>query len=340
MIAKALSGDEYAQLFLSPDDPSLAPLLSISLLQRKLTTLERWNEEMPGFGGFLPWFFNYDSGIVPANGWDSSVPSLDNGEMIWGWYAVEVALWQLETASFSLPLVKQTRERVRKYLDLVANTALPIFYDSTGYIRAVATIANTSQSPFESPASNYGMDCDPSQPGAVCFLDDPYEGEMFIVFVDLFSEWPEGVDRNILWINKRPKLQAVEFQSVAGPITVQRGWWFSSHEQWKYLSLPYRDASPLNDRVFMNGERARLWNSVGLSVPGLHASVSDVAPPGEPIPDYLSNTGVPEISFQIDQVNDVVTPYGSFPSLLANLTVGLCWYLQMIQGIRDIDRSI
>ena len=40
----------------------------------------------------------------------------------------------------------------------------------------------------------------------------------------------------------------------------------SSHEQWKYLELPYFD-SDINRRVFFNGERARTWNSVQINNP-------------------------------------------------------------------------
>ena len=41
-----------------------------------------------------------------------------------------------------------------------------------------------------------------------------------------------------------------------GTVAVQRGWYFSSHELWKLLVLPYLD-DPLVRRVTANGERAQ-----------------------------------------------------------------------------------
>jgi hypothetical protein len=90
-----------------------------------------------------------------------------------------------------------------------------------------------------------------------------------------------------MWVYKRELLQAVKYHTPSGPITVQRGWWFSSHEQvprrvvcrvshvaspndgavqWKYLEMPYLEV-PINKRVFLNGERARTWNSALKGIP-------------------------------------------------------------------------
>lgn len=57
------------------------------------------------------------------------------------------------------------------------------------------------------------------------------------------------------------------FTLFLGPITVQRGWWFSSHEQWKFLELPYLDV-PISKRVFINGEKVRTINSNAKKIPG------------------------------------------------------------------------
>jgi hypothetical protein len=74
------------------------------------------------------------------------------------------------------------------------------------------------------------------------------------------------VSREKMWVYKRELLQAVKYHTPSGPITVQRGWWFSSHEQWKYLEMPYLEV-PINKRVFLNGERARTWNSALKGIP-------------------------------------------------------------------------
>jgi len=84
--------------------------------------------------------------------------------------------------------------------------------------------------------------------------------------------------------------------------------------------------------LFLNGERARTWNSFQKLIPGFYASINDVAKPGEQPPDYISATGIEEISFQKVLRKDVVTPYGAFPVILANASVGLVWYNNMLKG--------
>ena len=52
---------------------------------------------------------------------------------------------------------------------------------------------------------------------------------------------------------------AVTYENASlpnGPITVQKGWRFSTHEMWKYLVLPYLD-NEIVAEVVRNGERAR-----------------------------------------------------------------------------------
>ena len=89
--------------------------------------------------------------------------------------------------------------------------------------------------------------------------------------MDLYGTWPNPSERELIWIDKRAKLQAVEYTTnqgtnpgnvsvsdhvliviiPTGPITVQKGWWFSAHEQWKYLELPYNDV-PINRRFVLH----------------------------------------------------------------------------------------
>ncbi len=66
------------------------------------------------------------------------------------------------------------------------------------------------------------------------------QGELFTWILDLFGVWESDSDREELWITKRALLQAVNYTLLSGDaITVQRGWWFSSHEQWKLSMMPY-----------------------------------------------------------------------------------------------------
>jgi hypothetical protein len=62
--------------------------------------------------------------------------------------------------------------------------------------------------------------------------------------------------------------------------------------------------------------------------------VNDVTNGGENIPDYANAAGVQPIAFEKVLRNDIVTPYGAFPVFLANYTVGLAWYDNMLKGPR------
>jgi hypothetical protein len=67
---------------------------------------------------------------------------------------------------------------------------------------------------------------------------------------DQFSDF----EINQIWADKRKKLQAVDYTVISqnnSKITVERGWWFSSHEQWKLLFMPYK-LSPTFKRVQLN----------------------------------------------------------------------------------------
>jgi hypothetical protein len=72
--------------------------------------------------------------------------------------------------------------------------------------------------------------------------------------------------------------------------------------------------------------------SYGAIVPILTVSI-DVSNGGPP-PDYISATGIQKIAFETVQRTDVITPYGAFPTMLADLPTGLAWYLQMLKGPR------
>ena len=203
------------------------------------------------------------------------------------------------------------------------------------------------------PLQNYTCENDSS--GAVQTLNDPYEGELFTWWLYFYGELSHH-DREQLWLYKRPQLLAVNYTGSIvntsasypiatnfsgdpvigksiGPITVQKGFWFSAREQWKLLEMPYLDV-PIVKRVFHNAERVRTCNSVLMgNNPGLFASVNNITDPitGE-IVGYISAAGVPSVSVQQEQELDVITPYGVFPTLLFNQSVGLKWYKNMLDG--------
>ncbi|EGC39213.1 hypothetical protein DICPUDRAFT_75224 [Dictyostelium purpureum] len=291
----------------------------ITILYRKIQTYENFNKNFPGYGGFHPWVSVTDSGISPIEGyWTGRVPGLDNGEMIWSLYAT---FNLLTSESYYQTNYPDLGSRYQNYFQLLIDNAMMMFYNtSINYISSVTSIKDIYAQPTPSNYQNDGG-----------YLDDPYEGETLAVFMDLFCQWENEDQREQMWINKRGLLKSIEFSTPKGNITVQKGWWFSSHEQWKYLLLPY-DKVEINRRVFLNGERARTWFSFINSYPGLFASVTNVSEPNSS-PNYVSATGIQEIAFEQVLTNSLITPYGSFPLFLTNEpSLGLSWYYTMLKG--------
>lgn len=194
--------------------------------------------------------------------------------------------------------------------------AVQVFYNGTGHVCAVTAIGNQS----------YG--CEGSQT-----LNDPYEGELFTWWLYFFSPQLTISEKEELWVSKRQQLVAAEWRSNMswGDVTVQKGYWFSSHEQWKLLEMPYTDVD-LVKRIFHNAERARTCDSFLKRTPGMYASVNNVTGADGEILGYISNAGIPAVSFLSVQELDVITPYSVFPTILFNQSVGLAWWKNMIDG--------
>ncbi|EFC46688.1 GPI anchored protein [Naegleria gruberi] len=294
----------------------------LSSLRAKLQSYEKFDNQYPGFGGLLPWFTVSDEGAGLLDGWTDRVPSLDNGQMIWGLIAVEQVLRQQQ---IGLDLADIIAARIKK----LTQTVLPIFYDGNGHVRCVAKIKNIYGSPYN--PNNYQSD-------GSCYLNDPYEGELMDFFIDLKADWAASGysldERNKIWLAKRSQTRAVKYKSkLYGDILVEQGFWYSSHEKWKYLMLPYQSV-PVNNRIFLNGERARLVNSIENGIPGLFASVTVPVKRGDYSPPYSSACGIAQIASQPIEYTTIVTPYGSFPPVLADQNIGLMWYLTTIQGAK------
>ncbi|KDQ24590.1 hypothetical protein PLEOSDRAFT_1078667 [Pleurotus ostreatus PC15] len=320
----AIAGDKRAARFLSPLVPELAPQIALDVLSKKLASCQEFNSTFPGFGGFLPWFTHGDVPLQPTWDWVNRVPALDNGEFIWAIYsAIEALNARGDHQSRTLASGWQT------YLNYVKTTVKQIFYAGNGRVCAVVTIGNQSL-PVNHPSQKYTCEGSGS-------LDDPYEGELFTWFLYFFGGLGSS-DRNQLWEVKRPQLAAVNYQSeVYENITVQKGFWFSSHENWKFMEMPYLDI-PLVRRVYMNNERARTCNSKLTRNPGMFASVNNefshphVTDASGEITGYISNTGIPSISRLPDQELDVITPYSVFPVMLVDPAIGLVWWKNMVEG--------
>jgi len=343
LLALGLEGNQNAIQFLTAcNSPAAQNLYShlnpseiiISILTKKISSYERWNKQYPGFGGFLPWYQVNDTGAVlfPTGQWVNHVPGLDNGEMIWAAIAVAQVLTEQGYGRLA--------QRYNDLIQVWSENAVTVFYAGEGKVRAVTKILDIYNS--NPTKANY---IDPS--GAPSYLDDPYEGEMLTFFMELYStdeSWinnnysSPNTERENLWVFKRSQnmLQSTSLTNFPPPfptnfsITVQKGYWFSAHEQWKYFLLPYTDI-PLQASLYHNNEVARTYFSrYILFSPGLYASVT----PPPPFPGYLSASGIQPIAFENVLTYEVVTPYGMWAIGMKNASVGLVWWWNMVMGGR------
>lgn len=200
LLARAVEGDPLSLSFFAHSCPSPPPCdvyqHVISLLRAKAATLSRFNAEYPGYGGFLPWFqINVNDrslGISPTDDWQNRVPALDNGQMAWGFLAVSTSLTLAGEAALA--------DVYGALFQRMAGNALRIFYDSDRRVhRDITRISNERLPPEQVVYSAEGSGC----------LCDPYEGELFVFFADLYGNWtgyPQDA-RDRVWINRRSMLQ-------------------------------------------------------------------------------------------------------------------------------------
>lgn len=133
-----------------------------------------------------------------------------------------------------------------------------------------------------------------------------------------------------MWKIKAEHVEPVVYTAADNSkMVLQKGFWFSAHEQWKTLQLPYMDI-PLVRHLFTNGEFARLENSLQQQLPGLMASVN--APHGVQCDahPYCSAVGIQALAEQPIFTETILTPYASFPSILVDSAAGLAWYNHML----------
>ncbi|KAG5977248.1 hypothetical protein E4U55_006949 [Claviceps digitariae] len=340
LYAHAISGSKEAARFLTPYDLTEAPKLAASVMKTKLQTYLRFNQTYPGFGGFLPWITTNEHDLSPTWDWNNRVPALDNGlaktpeslscyELVWAVYACIQALEQTRDL-----LNKSLAKDWQTWLDYVKTTAATVFYQGNGRVCAVSKLKDQTK-PLGDPRQSYTCE-------GTSALDDPYEGELFTHFLNSFGGLTVK-EKKALWQVKRAKLVEREYNMGGyGPITVQEaperqsqptralGYWFSSHESWKVLELPYYDVE-LVKRLYHNAERARTCNSVVTETPGLFASVNNSTNvTSDEIIGYISAAGIPSIASQKEQYHDVVSPYGAWPTILFDKAVGLAWWRSMV----------
>ncbi|MBP7828663.1 MAG: hypothetical protein KA248_01960 [Kiritimatiellae bacterium] len=312
LLALALDGNPEAQAFVCPGSPDRAPALALDLLTRKIETYEHFDRRYPGFGGCLPWFEVAPDGIVPSDEWGDAVPGLDNGQFAWSLRAVTHVL-----AARGHP---ELASRYRAAFDRISDHCVMMFYDpAEGKVRAECRVLKPGMPP------SFGQYDNP-KPGY--WLDDPFEGELLLVLMALHGRWPDPDAAERIWRNRRWERR--EYETPEGLVTVGRGFRFSSHEQWKYLVLPYTDVD-LARRILANEEKARTWYSRREEIPGLLASANDTSEEGEI--RYVSDLGIRELA-ETNVAQDIVTPYAAFPVILTDREVGLEWLQVMLDAPR------
>ena len=243
------------------------------------------------------------------------VPALDNGEFYWGLYALREALLSIDA---------KLAARILSYMQTMEAAARDIFLAGPGQVRWVAVIDDPTLPPSQGSYQGDADPGDPYEGEMFTWLmdlksvwhNDTEREYMWIAkrpnlaavnftsTVDGAAKYDRvkkghrhcGVLRSLPLYEDHtlnpspsgspPRLsKRLPINRSSHNITVQRGFWFSSHEQWKVgcrmaflqifafgrrphpkhhsqlLFLPYRDSS-VAKRIFDNCERARTHYSV------------------------------------------------------------------------------
>ncbi|KAF8499481.1 putative GPI anchored protein [Hysterangium stoloniferum] len=327
-------------------DVEKARSLAINILQTKWNTYFEFNATYPGFGGFLPWFaHNGSAPLAPTWDWVNRVPGLDNGENIWAISAVIEALELTGRKNY-----QQLANNWQTYLDFLKTTALKIFYRGNGHICAVTDIANQSL-PVDHPSQSYV--CEGANGPGNPYLNDPYEGQQFMWFLFFFGGLSQ-TEKDAIWAFKRPQLVSVDWTEPGfSPVTVQKGFWFSSHENWGFMELPYTDV-PLMKNLYTNMERARTCDSFSKQNPGMYASVNNSTDSNGQIIGcelyfllffsfyfnagnyqiFLMLVSPPSLTKRSKSMTVVITPYSTMNTMIVNKPVGLAWWHNMVVAKR------
>ena len=313
LLTKALEGDSTAQTLIAGKSKN-ARTTALAVLARKIATYEQFDRDYPGYGGFLPWYKVEGGKIAPTSDWENRVPGLDNGQLAWSLYHTANAL-----ADMGEPALAARYER---HLQKMRDNVVRIFYDpAEKKLRAEARLdggnhAKPSTNVYANNVKGY-------------FLDDSYEGELLGHFADLMGNWsahPEGKDE--IW--KAARRLPVQGHIGKETFTVSRGHWFSGHEDWGYLVLPFRDV-PIADRVFKNSQRARTAWSAEHGWSGLMASTHKPVP-GNELDGYVSALGIPGIAKMKTEAKPIFAPYASFPLALVDKPMFATWLSTMLKA--------
>jgi len=311
MLALVVSGRRLAWHWIaSAANEDNARTIAIQRLQQIIGSYERLNQAFPGLGGFIPWISVENNGFKLDSETAVMLPALDNGQLAWAMVAAAHALKVAGQGALAA--------RYDAHINLMTSSAPVLFLNpASGRVWMEVTVTH-ARAPLSS-ANRAGKGQ----------LGDPYEGELMLMFLDMFCAWPDPSRKSKMWEPVKQNQIMVKYDHPGlpnGPISVQRGWRFSSHELWKYMVLPYTDNEHAR-RVLANGERARTWNSKLKGIPGLLASAYNSNH------QYIDRYGVESISMgypEPPQSGLHVTPYGAYPLMLADLGYGLAWHRAML----------
>ena len=281
---------------------------AVARLERIVTAYEAANEQCVGCGGFIPWISVSDGGFAPIQD-RASIPALDNGQLAWSMVAAAEALAaHPEGAGLAVRYELRVAD--------MARSAPILFLNPNGRVASSSKVLNVSE-PVSADNCKVGSGR----------LADPWEGELMIFFIHLLGDNSSGaIQPQRMW---RPVENTMRTPSGAysattwnGSVAVQRGWYFSAHELWKLLVLPYLDV-PLARRVTANGERARTQHAKATGAGGLPGACYTSEP------SVYSNFGVPPLALSANSMpaeRQMSTPYGAFPLILVDRGRGLDWH--------------
>lgn len=289
---------------------------AIDALTKKIALFEQFREKHARFHGYLPWFLSEN--LEPSDGWKKKFPILDNGQLAWALYSAVNALGDAGEAELA--------ERYGQHLTVMARHAPLVGYGGDGKIsRCCKRKPAEGDEDGELQYVQEGID------------SDPFETELFVLFLDLFGDfryagWKDpDKEKALIWNFEKRHCRIRRAQldlghGGPGPIDCVAGWHFSSHELWKHLQAPYRSV-PCTHRLLLNGERARTHYAAVKGVPGMWASCS------KPGGAYVDSVGVAEgLSDMSESKTDLFTPYGAFPTIMADEATGAAWYKNMLDA--------
>jgi hypothetical protein len=290
--------------------------IALDRLRRKIGSYEQFNEEDPGYGGFLPWFtIQGEPGhrhIEPTSDWTTRTPSLDNGQLGWAIYFIIPVLTKLGE--------KDLATKYQEQFDLMRKNVVKVFYDEEKKAlrdEAVPTAGN------KTPADKNKYITNPVNP---YYLNDGSEGLLMVHFADLFGDWsehPEG--RDALW--DQPRQVPETYTSPQGEkITTAQRSTFAPHEESTQLMTPERDV-PAADAVFRNAQRIRTTDAAENNRPGMYDATHPPPEDGKPI-EYKDDYGPTAMSPNAVS-GDVFAPYAAFPLALVNKEVFATWLKNM-----------